>query len=131
MVLLLYFFIEGNSVEVFAFKFQMWKKQIEKTYRCLRSSYSLFPYWRKSCDCSDVLVLPKVSIEKKMSYRKTYRRLIALFSVSLLKENLSNKKRKNGKKREKSHFHVFSINQRCFVEFLVYFFPFSLFPPKK
>ena len=48
-------------------------------------------------------------------YRENISSPMALFSVSLLKENLSNKKGKNGKKREKSHFHVFSIKQRCFL----------------
>ena len=107
---------------------------IEKTFLSHSPlSDFVFLYWRKSYNCSEVLSFcNKCQLRKDVIQRKHVVALRSFFVfVSLLKENLSNKKGKNGKKREKSHFHVFSIKQRCFAEFLVYIFPFSLFPPKK
>ena len=137
---ILCFFIEGNPVWLFwcvkeknfwnhydqmeKLEKKLLKSLLRETYRRFRSLLLCFFIEGNSCDYSDVLVFV-------YEYRENISSPMALFFVSLLKENLSNKKGKNGKKREKSHFHVFSIKQRCVAEFLVYFFPFSLFPPKK
>ena len=101
-----------------------------ETYR--RFTLVVFLYWRKSYNCSEVL-----SFCNKCQLRKrchTGKHVVAyapfFFFVSLLKENLSNKKGKNGKKREKSYFHVFSIKQRCLLENLDYFSLFPFFPQK-
>ena len=105
----------------------------KKTDRENISSLTLFSdfvflYWRKIYEMSNFAL---TWIQNKKSNQRKHTVAYGSLFVSLLKENLSNKKGKNGKKREKSYFHVFSIKQRCLLNFLTIFFPFSLFPPKK
>jgi len=90
----------------------------------------VFLYWRIFYEMSN-FALTWIQNKKSNQRKHTPRFTLLSFFVSLLKENLSCKKGKNGKKKGKILFSRFQYKTKVFVEILIYFFPFSLFPPKK